>query len=121
MSTCGKKANTEVEVMWTNQHGTGPKTDDMVETQVILQYMCQDFPDGKFPGGKLALDADVERLFDHYTIRNGITSTQQPFADGEREIDYVSKSYGLQEPYFYYQSYFRRQRNKGNSVLQTLT
>ena len=120
MSTCGKTAKTEVEIMWTNQHGTGPKTDDRVETQVILQYMCQDFPEGKFPGGKLALDADVERLFDYHTIRNGIAYHQQGFAEGEREIDYVYKSYGLQEPYSYYQSYYRRKRNKGNKVLQTL-
>ena len=28
MSGCAAHAKTEVEVMWTNQHGTGPKTDD---------------------------------------------------------------------------------------------
>ena len=37
MGGCHKKAKTEVEIMWTNQHGTGPKTDDRVESQVILR------------------------------------------------------------------------------------
>ena len=120
MSTCGKDAKTEVEIMWTNQHGTGPKTDDRVETHVTLQYMCQEFPEGKFPGGQLALDADVDRLFDYHTIRNGQSNTIQNFADGGRQIDYVVKSYGLQEPYFYYQTYYRRERNKGKRVLQIL-
>lgn len=39
MSGCDAKAKTEVEIMWTNQHGTGPKTGDIVESQAILQYM----------------------------------------------------------------------------------
>ena len=35
MSVCSSHVKTEVDIMWTNQHGTGPKTDDRVETQVI--------------------------------------------------------------------------------------
>ena len=36
MSGCDEKAKTEVEIMWTNQHGTGPKTDDRVDIGIKL-------------------------------------------------------------------------------------
>lgn len=122
MSGCGKDAKTEVEVMWTNQHGTGPKTDDRVETQVILQYMCQDFPEEKHPGGKLPHNADVNREFFHYTIRNGQALNTQPFVDRRSESQQNNRHFGLHEPHYYYQSYYRRERNKGEKlrVLQTL-
>lgn len=64
MSDCDKDAApTEVNIMWTNQHGTGPLTDDRVETQVILQYMCQPFSKEKV--------TDINADFDYHTIRNG--------------------------------------------------
>ncbi|KAL9983507.1 hypothetical protein ACROYT_G005691 [Oculina patagonica] len=107
MSGCDDKAKSEVEIMWTNQHGTGPKTDDRVETQVILQYMCQPYPEGK-----MAKD-DVNGEFKYITIRNGQTLTTQAFANGARENAYIRKDRGLHEPANYYQAYFRRERNKG--------
>ena len=97
MSGCSSHVKTEVDIMWTNQHGTGPKTDDRVETQVILQYMCQPFPGGKMPTG----------------IRNGQTSASNTFADQSQESSQISKQNGLHEPYNYYQAYYRRYRNKG--------
>ena len=36
MNGCEDKAKTEVEIMRTNQHGTGPKADDRVEIQVTV-------------------------------------------------------------------------------------
>ena len=32
MSGCEEDAKTEVEIMWTNQHGTGPKSEDVAES-----------------------------------------------------------------------------------------
>ena len=113
MSGCEAKAKTEVEIMWTNQHGTGPKTDDRVETQVILQFMCQAFPDEKFPNGKLPLNADLRKEFEYHTIRNGQALNTQSFVNGARENAYIRKEFGLHEPVNYYQAYFRRERNKG--------
>ncbi|KAJ7350209.1 hypothetical protein OS493_037729 [Desmophyllum pertusum] len=111
MSGCdpegGDKATTKVEIMWTNQHGTGPKTDDRLETQVILQYMCQPYPEGKMA------TIDVNREFHYHTIRNGQTLNTQGFANGVRENAYIRKDRGLHEPANYYQAYFRRERNKG--------
>ena len=49
MSEYDDKAATEVEIMWTNQQGNGKQADRFVESQVILQYMCQGFPDGGVP------------------------------------------------------------------------
>ena len=109
MSGCDVKAKTEVEIMWTNQHGTGPKTDDRVETQVILQYMCQPYPEGKMA------TADVNKEFEYHTIRNGQAINTQGFANGARENAYIRRDFGLHEPANYYQSYFRRERNKGKS------
>ena len=111
MSGCDANHKTEVEIMWTNQHGTGPMTDDMVETQVILQYMCQEYPQGE-----MATD-DVNREFEFHTIRNGQSTSTQSFGDGQREDQYISKSYGLHEPYNYYQAYYRRERNKGEELV----
>ena len=113
MSGCEAEAKTEVEIMWTNQHGTGPKTDDRVETQVILQFMCQAFPDEKFPNGKLPLNADLRKEFEYHTIRNGQALNTQSFVNGARENAYIRKEFGLHEPVNYYQAYFRRERNKG--------
>ena len=107
MSGCGAKAKSEVEIMWTNQHGTGPKTDDRIETQVILQYMCQPYPEGN-----MATD-DVNREFEYHTIRNGQTLNTQGFANGGRENTYIKRDRGLHEPANYYQAYIRRERNKG--------
>ena len=107
MSGCDEKAKTEVEIMWTNQHGTGPKTDDRVESQVILQYMCQ-----PYPKGKMASD-DVSTEFEYHTIRNGQERNTQNFRNRKSENSFIRKDLGLHEPLNYYQAYFRRERNKG--------
>jgi len=118
MSGCDNNTKTEVEIMWTNQHGTGPKTDDRVETQVILQYMCQEFPEEKYPNGKLPENADVNREFEYHTIRNGQLLLSQVFADRHPEYRYIKKDRGLHEPASYYQAYYRRERNKGKTVFE---
>lgn len=107
MSGCDAKAKTEVEIMWTNQHGTGPKTGDIVESQAILQYMCQPYPEGKIATN------DVNREFKYHTIRNGQNLATQSFSNNNRENAYIRKDRGLHEPANYYQAYFRRERNKG--------
>nr|XP_058959344.1 protein DD3-3-like isoform X1 [Pocillopora verrucosa] len=107
MSGCDAKAKTEVDIMWTNQHGTGPGTNDMVETQVILQYMCQPYPQGKMATN------DVNKEFEYHTIRNGQTLTTQSFSKNARENAYIRRDRGLHEPANYYQAYYRRERNKG--------
>lgn len=108
MSGCSDKAKTEVEVMWTNQHGTGLETDDMVESQIILQFMCQPYPREKMA------TSDVNSEFEYHTIRNGQSSTAQvAFRPGHRENAYISKAVGLHEPANYYQSYYTRKRNSG--------
>ena len=114
MSGCDAQAKTVVEIMWTNQHGTGPKTDDRVESQIILQYMCQAYPEGKMASN------DVNREFQYHTIRNGQTLNTQHFKNGERENAYIRKDRGLHEPANYYQAYFRRERNKGESTISAL-
>ena len=112
MGGCDDSA-TEVEIMWTNQHGTGKEADHFVESQVILQYMCQEFPDGEVPL------TDINSQFDYHTIRNGETSGTQAFNKNKENSD-VKLTLGLHEPYNYYQSYLRRERNKGNHYLYTV-
>ncbi|XP_068676289.1 uncharacterized protein [Montipora foliosa] len=107
MSGFDDKAATEVEIMWTNQHGTGKQADDFVESQVILQYMCQEFPDGDVPL------TNINSQFKYHTIRNGGATTTQTFRANQRENSDVKLTLGLHEPYNYYQSYLRRERNKG--------
>ena len=107
MSGYDDKAATEVEIMWTNQHGTGKQADHFVESQVILQYMCQEFPDGEVPL------TNINTQFEYHTIRNGGTSSTQTFRANQRESSDVKLTLGLHEPYNYYQSYLRRERNKG--------
>ncbi|CAH3132495.1 unnamed protein product [Porites lobata] len=107
MSGFNDEAKTEVEIMWTNQHGTGKKADHFVESQVILQYMCQEFSDGEVPL------ANINTQFEYHTIRNGGTSSTQTFRANQRESSDVKLTLGLHEPYNYYQSYLRRERNKG--------
>ena len=109
MSGFNDKAKTEVEIMWTNQHGTGKKADHFVESQVILQYMCQEFPDGDVPL------ANINTQFEYHTIRNGGTSSTQTFRANQKESSDVKLTLGLHEPYNYYQSYLRRERNKGRT------
>ncbi len=105
MSGCEKDAQTELEIMWTNQHGTGPKTDDRVETQVILQYMCQAYPSGKV--------TDINKDFLLHTIRNGENRNAQIFRLNDRESRFIKKDRGLHEPKEYYNANIRRERNKG--------
>ncbi|CAH3197136.1 unnamed protein product [Porites evermanni] len=107
MSGCDKNAPTEVEIMWTNQHGTGPKTDDRVETQVILQYMCQAYLPGKMEV------KDINKDFQLHTIRNGGNRNTQTFRKDLREDQQIRKDRGLHEPKEYYNAYVRRERNKG--------
>ena len=109
MSGFNDEAKTEVEIMWTNQHGTGKKADHFVESQVILQYMCEEFPDGEVPL------ANINTQFEYHTIRNGGTSSTQTFRANQRESSDVKLTLGLHEPYNYYQSYLRRERNKGRT------
>ncbi|XP_074613093.1 protein DD3-3-like isoform X2 [Acropora palmata] len=106
MSGCSTRTKSVLDVMWTNQHGTGPKTDDRVETQIILQYMCQPYPEGKMA------TADVNREFKHHTIRNGQLINQQTFKVGARENSYIRRDFGLHEPVNYYEAYYRRERHK---------
>ena len=113
MSGCHEKAKSEVEIMWTNQHGTGPETDDRVETQVILQYMCQAYPDDMFTDVNKVLDVND---YEYYTIRNGQSSGTQSAGYGQPESSYISKDLGLHEPYHYYEAYYRRERNKGEHM-----
>ena len=105
MSGCDKNAATELEIMWTNQHGTGPKTDDRVETQVILQYMCQPYPKG--------VVNDINKDFALHTIRNGGNRNTQRFNKDQREDRQIRRDVGLNEPKEYYNAYVRRERNKG--------
>jgi len=105
MSGCDKNAATELEIMWTNQHGTGPKTDDKVETQVILQYMCQPYSKGEVK--------DINKDFELHTIRNGGNRNAQSFSKDQREDRLIRKDRGLNEPKEYYNAYVRRERNKG--------
>ena len=113
MSDCNGNAETEVEIMWTNQHGTGPKTDDRVESQVILQYMCQPYPEGKMASN------DTNTEFEFHTIRNGQMRNTQRFINRARENSYIQKDRGLHEPANYYQAYFRRGRNKGEKEVNS--
>jgi len=112
MGGCDPKVKSEVEIMWTNQHGTGPKTDDRVETQVILQYMCRAYPEGKMATN------DVNSEFEYHTIRNGQRLNTQRFVNGGRENTYIRKDFGLHEPANYYQAYIRRERNKGEGTMK---
>ena len=80
MSGCSSHVKTEVDIMWTNQHG---------------QYMCQPFPDGKMPTG------DVDADYEYHTIRNGQTATSNLFANHSPESHQISKHNGLHEPYNY--------------------
>ena len=105
MSGCEKDAKTELEIMWTNQHGTGPETNHIVESQIILQYMCQPFPQGKVK--------NIKDDFQLYTIRNGGNSEKQEFGTKKPEKDLIKKEIGLHEPKEYYHAYVRRDRNKG--------
>ena len=114
MSGCHAHAKTEVEIMWTNQHGTGPKTNDRVETQVILQYMCQAYPDEMFTDVNKELDVND---YEYHTIRNGQSASTQSSGYGNPESNYISKELGLHEPYHYYEAYYRRERNKGEISL----
>ena len=107
MSGFDDKAATEVEIMWTNQHGTGKKADHFVESQVILQYMCQEFRDGDVPL------TNINTQFKYHTLRNGGDTNAQVFHNDKRENHDVKLSRGLHEPYNYYKSYLRRERNKG--------
>ena len=108
MSGCYDKARTEVEIMWTNQHGTGQVADHYVDSQVILQYMCQPFLDGEKPL------TDVNSQFKWDTIRNGETNQQPSFSAGNQESSVKNlKTHGIHEPHNFYQSYNRRERNKG--------
>jgi len=83
MGGCQPKGKSEVEIMWTNQHGTGLKTDDRVETQVILQYMCQAYPEGEMATN------EVNREFEHHTIRNAGSITEYPGLYTEREVEKI--------------------------------
>jgi len=105
MSGCEKDAQTELEIMWTNQHGTGPLTDDRVETQVILQYMCQPYPSGKV--------TDINNDFQRHTIRNGGNRNTQNFRLDDREDRQAIINRGLHEPFHHYNTMLRRIRNKG--------
>ncbi|XP_068707487.1 protein DD3-3-like [Montipora foliosa] len=106
MSGIDPEVKTELDIMWTNQHGTGPETDDKVETQIILQYMCQPFPEGR-------ATVSVYSEFDWHTFRNGQYLTPQAFSETSSEDSFIKQDRGLHEPLNYYRSMYRRERNKG--------
>ena len=106
MSGIDPEVKTELDIMWTNQHGTGPETDEKVETQIILQYMCQPFPEGR-----ATVSAYSE--FDWHTFRNGQYLTPQTFSETSSEDSFIKQDRGLHEPLNYYRSMYRRERNKG--------
>ena len=98
MSGSKENAKTEVEIMWTNQHGTGTESADIVESQIILQYMCQEVTESKYK---------------YPNIRNGEERDKQSFNAGSQENNEVKMERGLHEPLEYYRTYRRRERNKG--------
>nr|XP_058959382.1 protein DD3-3-like [Pocillopora verrucosa] len=114
MSGSKENAKTEVEIMWTNQHGTGTESADIVESQIILQYMCQEVTESKYK---------------YPNIRNGEERDKQNFNAGSQENNEVKMERGLHEPLEYYRTYRRRERNKdlftanqdleGNSAIYT--
>ena len=63
---------------------------------------------------------DVNREFEYHTIRNGQTINTQRFVNGARENSLIRRDFGLHEPLNYYQSYFRRERNKGEKFMYAL-
>ncbi|XP_029198433.2 protein DD3-3 [Acropora millepora] len=108
MSGIDPSVESTMDIMWTNQHGTGPKTDDMVESQVILQYMCQPFPEGRMVTKNPQVD------FQYHTIRNGQVIATQPTPDKVRtEATFAKKDRGLHEPLEYYRAMLTRNREKG--------
>ena len=98
MSGSKENAKTEVEIMWTNQHGTGTESADIVESQIILQYMCQEVTESKYK---------------YPNIRNGEERDKQNFNAGSQGNNEVKMERGLHEPLEYYRTYQRRERNKG--------
>lgn len=112
MSGIDPSVESTLDIMWTNQHGTGPKTDDMVETQVILQYMCQPFPEGRMVNKNPHID------FQYHTIRNGQVIATQPTPDKVRtESTFAKKDRGLHEPLEYYRAMLTRNREKGEILI----
>lgn len=112
MSGIDPSVESTMDIMWTNQHGTGPKTDDMVESQVILQYMCQPFPEGRMVTKNPQVD------FQYHTIRNGQVIATQPTPDKVRtEATFAKKDRGLHEPLEYYRAMLTRNRDKGENLV----
>lgn len=100
---------------WTNQHGSGGNdiNPHKMNTDVVLQYMCQLVPGQDKP------DGDVD------TIRNGINTNTPKFTatnkkDAEKLSEYKSrkkanmdKTRGLHESWEWYDKCRRRERNGG--------
>ena len=101
MNGCDAKAGSEVEIE------QDQRPDDRVQSQVILPYMCQPYPEGKMTS------SDVKKEFQYHTIRNGQTITTQHFTNGGVESSYIRMDRGLHEPANNYQAYIRRKRSKG--------
>jgi len=102
-------AGSQLMVEWTHQHAGG--NDKLAESEIILQYMCNDGVDDE---GEDAPDLVVR----DGTVTTTIPDDPETWNDivnpnpltGENNDTYV---YGMHESYFYYQDCKKRERNKG--------
>nr|XP_002122731.1 protein DD3-3-like [Ciona intestinalis] len=105
----------ELEIEWTNQHGCGGNEDTAphkMNCNLVLQFMCQDNINTAAPS-------------DSITIRNGQSTGTQPYTkpprrDPESETltnvrtrRSTRSDRGLHESWEWYDSCYRRERNKG--------
>lgn len=101
---------------WTNQHGSGGNdrtNPHKMNSNVVLQYMCQWVPGQNKPDG------------DVYTLRNGISTNTPKFKatnkkDAETQAQYKQRkngdmdiNTGLHESWEWYDKCKRREQNKG--------
>ncbi|KAJ7333540.1 hypothetical protein OS493_017077 [Desmophyllum pertusum] len=112
----GTKGKSFVTFEWTNQHGSGGNdvtNPHKMNSDVVLQYMCQWVPGQNKPNG------DVD------TLRNGENTNTPKFTatnkkDAESEADYKKRkngnmdtARGLHESWEWYDKCKRRERNNG--------
>uniref|UniRef100_F6TG38 Self-marker protein n=1 Tax=Ciona intestinalis TaxID=7719 RepID=F6TG38_CIOIN len=110
-----QRSSSELEIEWTNQHGCGGNEDTAphkMNCNLVLQFMCQDNINTAAPS-------------DSITIRNGQSTGTQPYTkpprrDPESETltnvrtrRSTRSDRGLHESWEWYDSCYRRERNKG--------